>query len=304
MEDVLKKLLDSKIISGLTIGVIGSIVSIVIMLLNSVFELPLYIMMGVFFVFSVIVIIFTVKPPKQPEHELNIILSRHNTTVENVDYLLTKLKDKNIDNILKYIKLQDARKHLLNHKFFGSDGCIKWERSIRLIQNNPNIDLGKKWCVVKWLSVKLDTVVCVVKEFIKYHNNDIMDNNIDFGLDLMVSAIYDSIDRNNVGCNPYEILGYNCKLLQMGFKNEVLSDYSNVHEYIVKKLVSKINKLKDIDYIVSDYTKYMMLLDILYDTMDYTYSDGHLQEILKINGRLNPIYETIKEKVSCGILKW
>jgi hypothetical protein len=286
VEDIIRKLLDNKILSGVSLGAIGSLVTIIIMLFNNILGLPFYVMVSIFGVFAIIVTIFSIRNGVKQGTEDAIGVIR-----EDIKKLLDVISEKDIDikTITSYINTLETRSDLLQHSFFTSQ-YSEYLYKIKQILNRDG-EKGQNFIIAKFHHIKLKTVKDNLENFINQNRFEIMDDSVQLNVDNLITVINNSIHE------------YEEKAQKEGIENIFIEDYNTEHNYIVEILKEDLKNIKHSCF-TTDYNRYIAVLNAIVKAFNETFSDYHLEKIFNINGRLIDYYKEITSLLDRKIIRW
>lgn len=286
MEDIIRKLLDNKVLSGVSLGAIGSLITVLIMVMNNILGLPLYIMISVFGLFALVVTVFSIKNSLKQSTENSIQEIR-----EDIKHFINIITNKgiSINTLTDYIERIEKRRDLLQHSFFTSQ-YSEYLYKIKQIRNRDG-EKGQNYIVAKFHLIKLNVVKNKLEEFIQQNRMQIMDDSIQLNVDSLITVINNSINE------------YENKAKEEGIDEIFIEDYNTEHDYIVEDLK---NELKHIKYscFTTDYNRYIAVLNAIVKAFNETFSDYHLEKVFNINGRLIEYYKEITSLLDRKIIKW
>lgn len=286
MEEIIRKLLDNKVLSGVSLGAIGSLATIIVMVFNNIFGLPFYILIGVFVLFALIVTIFSIRNGIKQSTENAI-----NDIRKDIKQLIDVITEKNINirMLTDYIDRVEKRSDLLEHSFFTSQ-YSEYLYKIKQIRNRDG-EKGQNFIIAKFHLIKLITVRNNLERFINENNIQIMDDSKQLNVDNLITVINNSINN------------YEQKAKDEGIDEIFIEDYNTAHSYVIDTLKEDLKQIK-YSCFTTDYNRYIAVLNAVVKAFNETFSDYHLEKIYNINGRLVDYYKEITSLLDRNLLKW
>lgn len=286
MEDIIRKLLDNKVLSGVSLGAVGSLITIIVMVYNNILGLSFFVMIGVFGLFALVVTIFSIRNAGE-----------NNNNNDETSYLRQRMQDCDVEDelLIEYIDYLKTRPSLLEHSLFNSE-YRKFKNEVAKIEKTEE-NKGKAWIITRFLNLKLDVVIERLKVYIG-NNLDVINNDFKhLGVNDLIVVVYDSINSKEEGNEGYEIIAE-----KQGVPKRFITQFNLRHDYIVSQLDAALQVIKTSNYFRSDYIKISAVLDAVLSAFKETFSEKHINEILSINGELEAEYAYIADMLGKGLL--
>jgi len=282
MENLLKKLLENKILSITSLVPIGAIVVAVIMVWQGNIDIPFYVSIGVFVLTGVPISIVSIVKAKK-------------TKIPEFDFVSEFGLEK--EQVLRLINKNKNRKSLLSHPIF-SDLHSEWASKINRIEYNDLIrNKGQYFILKTFLKMKLNIVLDRIRSHISRYENIINDDFTHKDISGFIEVINNSVNSSDIDFKGYENIA-----LETGIPDLFIDEFNKIHYPILKRLKIQLNSIKDCE-LENDYNKYMLVLNFIKLAFDETFSNEHINDIIKINGRLDPVYNFVTDLLDKGLDK-
>ena len=282
MENLLKKLLENKILSITSLVPIGAFVVAIIMVWQGNIDIPFYVSIGVFVLTGVPISIVSIVKAKK-------------TKIPEFDFVSEFGLEK--EQVLRLINKNKNRKSLLSHSIF-SDFHSEWTSKINRIEYNDLIrNKGQYFILKTFLKIKLNIVLDRIRSHISRYENIINDDFTHKDISGFIEVINNSVNSSDIDFKGYENIA-----LETGIPDLFIDEFNKIHYPILKRLKIQLNSIKDCE-LENDYNKYMLVLNFIKLAFDETFSNEHINDIIKINGRLDPVYNFVTDLLDKGLDK-
>lgn len=286
--DFITKLLDNKLIAkGINFLVILPVAILIIMVMYGLSGIPIYVMIGLIVILTIIAVIVSIKEIKTPK---GLILT------EDEQKLLSLVKDSGVDaeTVIEYIRVSKSRSSLLDNLLFKSQ-YSEYLAKIRQLRYRKNLDEeirdGKNYVIARFHFIKLYTVLYEIRKFIKAHYEEIMSDVIHVSCSDLITVIFESISK------------YEKKARDEGFPSLFIDEYNIRHQYIVEALNKELKVIAHSSY-TTDYNTFTAVLISVKRAFDETFSEHHLNLIYEINDKMNDFYKSVTESLKHKIKSW
>jgi len=221
----------------------------------------------------------------------NVDIRKFKKFIENLydlnKYLLgTNLNTKEVIKILD--KLME-RKPLCEHDIFTTE---KRRLSYRIGLFEKEIHhKGKKWVVINFLKIKLNTTLEHLTDFIELHHDVIYSETKQLDISKMIEAIYDSLKEVNI------------RAMKTGIPELFISKFEEYHSDAFLDLMRNLKRVETSQFFYNDYMRVFIVLESILQSLSASFHGSNLIKVLQLNSELDKEYDKIEKMIEKGILK-
>jgi len=268
--EIIKKLIDNKILTGSTLAAITSFGGCILLIQQGIMGIPFYMMLSFFIITSMAVMVVSMR-----EKTLSIknLLKQYNITEQE---------------ILGYLQSKRQRKPLNNHKLFLSK-ITEYQNKISDVKAKCK-HKGKAFVISNFLSSVIESFISEMEIYLASNNDNINDDSIDTDINLLINTLYGIRDVCVSDARTRHVPGTFVSLLQNDINN------------IVNEMVMIAKGIYKVGY-SNDYDAHLHILSEFTDVLDKFMSDDNMAFMVGRNGELSDIYDKVDTALGIGVIQ-